>query len=370
MDRIMKKFITVFLSVLLLNFVVKANNYILFYWQWCPHCAKVESFIQKNNIKWIQEKEVWFNQKSRKEFMQKLSNLWVDISQVWVPFLVVETDTGSFYKMWDEPIIDLLKEKFLQWKNQSITDNLKKTSWQQKNKYIVDNSKINPKFLLILIPAAFSDSINPCAFAVILILLSSIFLLHNNRKKVVLAWLAFSASVFISYFSMWIWLYKALATVNNTLYLKLFVWILWIVIWLANLKDVFWYGKVFVMEVPFSWRKNLRKLIQKATSPLGAFVVGFGVSLFLLPCTSWPYITVLWYLSSENSYINFMGYIYLIVYNLIFILPMLIITFLVAYNFAWAEKLTNMKEEKNRLIHLIVGLLMIGLWVYVIWDII
>jgi len=33
-------------------------------------------------------------------------------------------------------------------------------------------TKLNPwKFLLILLPAALSDSINPCAFAVILILL-------------------------------------------------------------------------------------------------------------------------------------------------------------------------------------------------------
>jgi cytochrome c biogenesis protein CcdA len=47
------------------------------------------------------------------------------------------------------------------------------------------------------------------------------------------------------------------------------------------------------MEVPLAWRPAMHKIIKKATSPIGAFIVGFVVSLFLLPCTSGPYITIL-----------------------------------------------------------------------------
>jgi cytochrome c biogenesis protein CcdA len=132
---------------------------------------------------------------------------------------------------------------------------------------------------------------------------------------------------------------------------------------LANLKDVFWYGKWFVMEVPFSRRARLKTIVQNITSPIWAFCVGIVVSLFLLPCTSWPYITILSYLSAEHID-KIRGLIYLLIYNIVFILPMVIITFLVSLWKAKTEHLAIMKDKYNWLIHLIVWLLMLGLWAY------
>ena len=118
-------------------------------------------------------------------------------------------------------------------------------------------------FFWILVPAAIWDSINPCAFAVMFILLSSILREQWNKKTVILAWALFTLSVFISYMAMWLGLYRALATTDSVFYLKLVVWILWVFIWLANLKDYFWYGKLFKMEVPDSWRPKMRNLLKK-----------------------------------------------------------------------------------------------------------
>jgi len=93
------------------------------------------------------------------------------------------------------------------------------------------------------------------------------------------------------------------------------------------------------MEVPMSWRPLMQKIIKKVTSPAGAFVVGIVVSLFLLPCSSGPYLTILGYLSSESQSLNLRGYIYLTVYNLIFILPMVIIAGLIGFGYSTAEKI-------------------------------
>jgi cytochrome c biogenesis protein CcdA len=95
-------------------------------------------------------------------------------------------------------------------------------------------------------------------------------------------------------------------------------------------------------------------------------VIWFIVSLFLLPCTSGPYITILWYLASESSSISTRWMIYLIVYNIIFILPMVIITLLVWLWVKSAEELATFRHKNIKLIHLIVWLLMLGLWVYVL----
>jgi cytochrome c biogenesis protein CcdA len=60
-------------------------------------------------------------------------------------------------------------------------------------------------------------------------------------------------------------------------------------------------------------------------------VAGLIVSLFLLPCTSGPYFTVLAYMSADSASLQAWGYICLVIYNIIFILPMLIIVFMVGF---------------------------------------
>lgn len=60
----------------------------------------------------------------------------------------------------------------------------------------------NLSYLLILIPAALADSINPCAFAVMIILLSSILKQHKSRKKVLIAGALFVLAIFLSYVAM------------------------------------------------------------------------------------------------------------------------------------------------------------------------
>lgn len=225
------------------------------------------------------------------------------------------------------------------------------------------------RFLFILVPAALWDSINPCAFAVMFILLSSILQKSGSKNKVLLAWFLFILAVFISYTAMWIGLYHALASSTNTFYLKLTVWIIWILVWLANLKDYFWYGKWFVMEVPFAWRKNMKKILNSIVSPGWAFIVWFIISLFLLPCTSGPYITVLWYLAAESSTINLWWYIYIIMYNIIFIIPMVIITFIIWFWLKSTWELKEIKELNTERIHLITWLIMLALGLYILYDV-
>lgn len=227
------------------------------------------------------------------------------------------------------------------------------------------------KFFLILVPAAIWDSINPCAFAVMFILLSAILKSQKSRSKVLLAWFLFTLAVFISYLAMGLWLYSSLSTLWNIFYLQLTAWILWILIWLANMKDYFWYWKYFKMEVPDSWRPKMFWILKKVVSPGWAFLVWFLISLFLLPCTSGPYIMVLSYLASESATatINTWWYIYIIIYNLIFIIPMIVIALLIWFGFKNVWELKEYKELNVEKMHLITWIIMILLWLYILFDI-
>ena len=95
-------------------------------------------------------------------------------------------------------------------------------------------------------------------------------------------------------------------------------------------------------------------MIENVSSPAGAFLVGILVSLFLLPCSSGPYFTILGYLSSQDKDLHTRGYIYLTFYNLMFVLPMFIVSLLVAYGVRSVDQLAKIKHDNTRRIHLIV----------------
>ena len=224
-------------------------------------------------------------------------------------------------------------------------------------------------FLLVILPAALADSISPCAFAILFVILSSIISQTGSKKKALQAGFAFSWAIFVSYYLMGIGAYKAFAFSGQFFYLQLGAAILSILIGLWNLKDYFWYKKLFSMEMPDSLKKLSKKWIKKVTSPAWAFFVGILISLFLLPCTGGPYLTILSYLSSESATITrVMWYIYLLIYNLIFIIPFLAITSLVYFGIKDVDDLKEYREYYTREIHLVVGLLMLGLWIYLLWD--
>jgi len=87
------------------------------------------------------------------------------------------------------------------------------------------------------------------------------------------------------------------------------------------------------------------------------------ITLFELPCTDGPYIFALGYLSSLSK-ITILPY--LLYYNFLFVLPLLVITILIYAGFASIEKAAAWKERNLRILNLITGLLMIGLGIWVI----
>lgn len=341
-----------------------AQDYILFYGNGCPHCKKVEDFLEKNKITEkfnIVQKDVFYNKNNLKEMEGYMKKHDLKYEEIGVPFLIINSWESCNYVNGDQSIIEYFQKKIDQKEKESCED----TTFTGATVAEI-GLRQRLSFFGIMLPAAISDSINPCEFAVMLLLLGGILAKTKSRRKAIFAWLLFSLAVFVSYFLMWLGLFSALASSANTFYLKLAVWILGILVGLANLKDVFRYGKWFVMEVPFSRRPRMADLIDRATSPIGAFVIGLLVSLFLLPCTSGPYFTILGYLASESKNLHLRGYIYLFIYNIFFILPMLAIALVVGLGYKSVEELAKIKHKNTKLIHLIVGLLMLGLWIYVL----
>lgn len=209
---------------------------------------------------------------------------------------------------------------------------------------------------------ALADSVNPCAIAVLTMVLVSILITHpEKRRKVLFSGLAFVLAVFIGYMvygSLIIQFFKLFAEWlrESSKYVYNGLAILAMIIGALNIKDFFSYKPgSFATEMPVFMRPKVKKIIKDITSPTGAFIIGFIVTLFLLPCTIGPYIVA----SGLLSELGFLKAIpWLIYYNILFILPMLAITLIVYWGFAKVQDVSGWKERNIKKLHLIAGILL------------
>lgn len=224
------------------------------------------------------------------------------------------------------------------------------------------NSEVTKISWVKVITLSLTDSINPCALSVLLMMLIAIATYHPKDKKQILwAGLAFVAAVFVTYFVYGLLIVKAFEVIQAISSIKEYLYkglgIAAIVLGLLELKDFFFYkpGSI-ATEMPMAFRPKVQRIISKITSPLGAFGLGMFVTLFLLPCTIGPYVI----LGGMLSYGQFAGALpYLTVYNLVFILPMVVIILLVFFGSKNIKQVTEWREKNVKVMHLIIGLIFI-----------
>ncbi|MEM2916542.1 MAG: cytochrome c biogenesis protein CcdA [Candidatus Woesearchaeota archaeon] len=224
--------------------------------------------------------------------------------------------------------------------------------------------KLSSFTLLTIISAALVDSINPCAIAVLLILIAAL-LAAGQKERVLRAGFTFTLSIYISYLLFGLGLFSALQISGISYWFYKIVGALAIIIGLANIKDYFWYGAGgFVMEIPRSWRPALKKILSGVTSAWGAFLAGFVVCLFELPCTGGPYIVILGLLAERMTMLASLPL--LLLYNVFFVLPLVLITILVYFGYSNVEKATEWKERNIRRLHLFAGIVMLVLGLLIV----
>ncbi len=212
-----------------------------------------------------------------------------------------------------------------------------------------------------VIGASAVDAVNPCAFGVLTLLLGSMLLISktNRRANVIKAGLAFTAATYICYLLMGFGLFYTIRVAGLQRYIYFAVGILAIVIGLWNTKDYFWYELGANIEVPKSWQPRLKKITAGVTSVPSAFVIGCLVSVFLLPCTSGPYVVIIGMLSDTAT--KMQAVYLLMLYNFIFVLPFIIITFGVGYGFTTPARVEKWRRLSFKKLHLITGIFMIAL---------
>ena len=348
-----------------------SHQIIYFHGNGCPHCAVVDRWLEENDI-WsqysIDDREIYDNPANAQYFNEVMGNLGIPLQERGVPAMVFgEKIIGG-----DKPIIEGFEAAATEFFSASsdLETNGNDQGHEESTELIATDRDSDPEAksdselsLWVIISASLVDAINPCAFAVLIILLSTVAAKKDKRKSLQ-SGLAFTGAIFISYMLMGLGLYSAVNAAGITEGITVFAGVLAIMLGLFNLKDFLWYGKLFKVEVPEAWRPKMKALITSITKPSTAFLIGFAVSLFLLPCTSGPYIVVLGLLA-ENP-LDMLAIFYLLLYNLIFVSPMLALTW-VAYKGADIQKLEYYRQANLERLHLIAGLILLGLGLYILF---
>ncbi len=265
---------------------------VYFYGRECSKCAKLKPYLKdieeryKDDIS-ITYYEIYHNLKNYQLYNDFCNIKSIDINDRGVPFVAIDDE----YYMGLEIIKDKLEPKI-----KDMIESGKRVCPLEGemacHKIDYNKSGINPSILNfdqgitlpLVIGAGLIDGINPCAFAVLLFLITFLISVSSKRKRMIKAGAAYITAVYITYLLAGIGLLSVIQISGLSGIIVKIAAAIAIITGLINLKDFFWYGKGVTLRIPRSKKKTIEKWTKRANIP-AALVLGFLVSCDIgAPC--------------------------------------------------------------------------------------
>jgi len=220
----------------------------------------------------------------------------------------------------------------------------------------------------VVVGAAAIDSINPCAIGVLILMVSVI--LSGGREKNSTSRLlklgsAYIFAIFATYLIAGLGLVYFFSAIPIVLaeYLSLFVGALVVSAGILEVKDFFWYGKGFSLQIPSKFAKRIHEMSSEKSTVGGVMLLGAFVAAVELPCTGAPYLAIITILRID---FNFAAFLMMILYNVIFVMPLIVILLMVAGG-TKVSVVSKWKEDSKGVMRLFMGLLLLGLgWILIL----
>lgn len=216
----------------------------------------------------------------------------------------------------------------------------------------------------IVVTTAAIDSINPCAIGVLILMISVIMSGKKSVKKMLLLGGLYVLAVFATYLAAGFGLLYFLTNLPLAIteYISIAVGSLIVVAGVLEVKDYFWYGRGFSLTIPSSVTGKIHDFTKNVSVP-GVILLGMFVSAVELPCTGAPYLAIITLLS---QYFDFTALMLLILYNVIFVAPLIAILLLVAAGVK-LHKVKRWKQDNRGFMRLLIGLMLIGMgWLLIL----
>jgi hypothetical protein len=215
---------------------------------------------------------------------------------------------------------------------------------------------------LLTVAIAGLDAFNPCAFFVLLFLLSLLAHQKNRKRMLVIGgiFVLFSGLIYFAFMAAWLNLFQVL---GNLAWVTLAAGALAVFVGVVNVKDFFAFERGLTLSIPESRKPDIYR---RARAILGAdnlpamvaatVFLAIAANFYELLCTAgFPMVYTRLLTLSELPPAGY--YLYLALYNLIYVVPLGLIV-LVFVRSMGARKLT---EREGRLLKLLSGVMMLEL---------
>jgi thiol-disulfide isomerase/thioredoxin len=370
---------------------------VYFFWgKGCPHCEAEKIFLNEMKKKYpnmeIKDFEVWYN-KQNAELLLKMAKAYnVKASGVPVTFIDKNAFVG-FSEQSKEEIMESIKEclsskcidpllmasgkPYVEEQFPPVSESSDKTEdleCKEKSKTVhipwigkLEASEMSLPAITIVIAGL--DSFNPCAFFVLFSLLG--LLIHaRSRAKMLLiggVFVFFSGFIYFIFMAAWLNLFLVMGQVGV---ITTIAGTTAILIAGINIKDFFIFKKGISLTIPDSAKPKLfdrMRRLMKSTSFLsilvGTAVLAIAANSYELLCTA-GFPMVFTRILTLNNLSNFTYYMYLILYNIIYVIPLLIIV--VIFTLTLGKR--NLTEWQGRVLKLVSGTMMLGLGGILLFD--
>ena len=221
--------------------------------------------------------------------------------------------------------------------------------------------------LPILTAAALANGLNPCGIGMTITFLGYLLVFggkSKDKKSLLKIGAAYVLAVFLTYLFAGLIFYGLVYYMQRWWLAGIFKYVLGALIFAAGviqLKDVFFPHLPIHLKMGMGGFRKLNELMGRASIPI-AFLIGFLTTAFSTPCMMPLYVgTTAVIARSGLPMVAVLGYF--LYYNLIFILPMIVVwTVMVA-----GKEVVEMKEMEHKYgkwMRLLMGLFMVGVGVW------
>jgi thiol-disulfide isomerase/thioredoxin len=340
--------------------------HLYFFWSpTCPHCDRARPAMEKmqKDIPWLQLHSLSIaDSENRYTYLQMAQAVGQEASSV-PAFLFCGFMTTGFH--------DELTPAFLQASLTDCRDQL--MSMPDDAPEVKASDSINVPFLGLVNAGSMSlpvltlvlaglDSFNPCAFFVLLFLLS--LLVHaGSRKRMFLiggVFIAISGLVYFLFMAAWLNLFML---IGDSRWITALAGAVAVMLALMNIKDFFAPGRGVSLSISDDAKpglfKRMRDLLHADSMPAmltGTIVLAVVANSYELLCTAgFPMVYTRALTLNELSTLSY--YLYLVFYNLVYVVPLMLI--LVAFIVTLGSR--KLQEKEGRALKLLSGFMMIGL---------
>jgi len=244
---------------------------------------------------------------------------------------------------------------------------------------------------LSIIIAGLEDGINPCAFTVIVFFISFLAAQGYRKKELFFIGSAYILSVFLTYLGLGLGVFSFFYRFKGfwliTHFLNIAIGLASVLFGILAVYDYIKFKKTgstdqLVLQLPkpvkdrihkvvgFFYRKNTQEKERKYSPGLGkllasAFISGFLVSLLEAVCTGQVYLpTIAFVLKASSFKLQALGY--LLLYNIMFIVPLVVI-FVFALMGTTSAEFTSFLKKHLGVIKIFMAVLFFSLGIFLIW---